>query len=193
MDMSKFLSELLRDTSKLSLAKLCGEARIGVKDAHDAAVAPESSSIQLMGPPGRIVLRCRYDLEVALKWSKARSESDKPIGKLEAIDLMREYTNLHAGTLSGLFDQVGIVMGMSLPLSTSNVAPKAAKSVTNLPGKKSYRFEWLLSDGSSSILCIAEVELGRSELIESVYDSLEKALKSEVARGAKGGGGVEFF
>lgn len=159
----------------------------------DGSINSLISSIMLWGGPGRIIIKSHFDLQTAAVWSAKGLGIENPeeMDEIVVTDFIREFSNLHAGYLRGLFEEHGLLFGISLPFI---MAGNSERTLQSLHGVRVEKTAWGLSDGEHGIICTAEIELLDSRAIEAVQPGLEGALAKEKSGEAQDDSGdVEFL
>jgi hypothetical protein len=190
MNLNDFLFWYLSETSRIRLAKHCREDHFQISSwdgslRDDGSVSDKISSIMLWGAPGRIVLKTHFALATANEW--AARAAGKPVEEIQeafAVDFMREFSNLHAGSLRGQLEAHGLLFGISLPFI---MAGNSERTLRELAGTKTATRGWLLTDGAHHVVCTAELEIADSKRLERVRGALEAAVVGETAAPADDG------
>lgn len=195
-----FLKHFLRESSRLRQTRHCRNLELTIEDCppqpNGASFSSDKeymSSIVLWGGSGRIKLKSYFDLDTAAAWaSRGLQVHESDLEDSIAIDFFREFSNLQAGYLRGVFESGGVQMSLSLPF----VASGASEDLFEIPVEgRVESITWRMSDGDRSIVCTAEVEITDAAAFLSAQPVLEEALKTDLRNLISGDtcGDVEFF
>lgn len=195
-DILSFLQRFLSETAAQRLRKHCRGMSVALlpwngETLIEDALADRTTSIMLWGAAGKMTIKAHFCLDTAVAWAAVglnRHEDD--VDDLVAVDFFREYSNLHAGYLRGVFEESGMLFGMSLPFVMPGEDEAVAREVRS---PKVWTGAWVLSDESRhKVICSCEIELTDLTGIEKARAKLEAALKLGETDSASDGD-VEFL
>ncbi len=176
-------------TLKTQLGELIRYASLSRLIIHAAASEIRVEASEPGFIPGRILgthmvlilvsgeaLRLAFKLHFEMKTAKALAsrifggDRATPITDGQAIDYIREYGNLIAGSVVTLMARYGIELGISLPLSTRGFYEVFADYTEKQHPIVSYADFWGLEVDGHEIHCSAHVEVMNREKLASLAD-----------------------
>jgi hypothetical protein len=149
------------------------------------------SEIYLTGPLGKIFLRVYFDLNQARRMAAetfGKAESD--VSDTLAMDFMREYSNLHAGSMRAVLERNSFGFDMSLPASPSTASSELKKLSRDASGQTNV---WMLTDGQTEIVCFAKIELNDDKPFRRALPELAAELHYAPGSSPKIQGDIDFF
>ena len=174
----ELVTNFVKATSRLRLLAHCRNLNISIDgwaDEDNEASQPLQqwvSAIQLWNNLGRITLKVHFNTATAVAWAACGlNKSKEQIEDDVAIDFMREYSNLHAGFLRGLFESKGIDFAMTLPFVTEDSHLQLRPATANFKAAS-----WTLTDGHYEIRYSVETEF--DDVLNA--DQVREVLLSEV-------------
>jgi hypothetical protein len=189
------VTNFVKATSRLRLLAHCRNLNISIDGwADEAGEASHPlhklvSSIQLWNSLGRITLKVHFDIETAIAWAASGlNKSKDQVESAIALDFMREYSNLHAGFLRGLFESKGIEFAMTLPFVNEDYHPRSRPATANYNTSS-----WMLTDGQHEIRYSVELEFDDALNVDLVREVLLSDEKEESDAEPNNEGLVEFL
>lgn len=135
--------------------------------------------ILVSGPGCRIVFKCFFSAEDVKKVAAnvyAKKPEDIPLR--QSHDFIREFCNLTAGGLVKLFGNQGVSLGISLPIIIRGFDDIFYDAVSD--SIQSYEDIWSVSDGDSSFVFGALVEIIDPEVFSNVNFNMPDETSDEV-------------
>lgn len=171
------LCELLRYASLSRLIIHAATSEIRVKASEPGFIPGKilGTHMVLILVSGE-ALRLTFKLHFEMKTAKALasrifgSNPDSPLADGQAIDYIKEYGNLIAGSVVTLMAPYGIELGISLPLSTRGFYEVFADYTEKNHPIVSYGDFWNLDVDGHEIHCSAHVEIMNREMIAGLAD-----------------------
>lgn len=135
--------------------------------------------ILVSGPGCRIVFKCFFSAEDVRKVAaNVYAKRPEDISLRQSHDFVREFCNLTAGGLVKLFGNQGVSLGISLPIIIRGFDDIFYDAVSD--SIRSYEDVWSVSDGSSSFVFGALVEIIDPNIFNNVNFNMPDETSNEV-------------
>lgn len=189
-----FFERMLKEISKNRLNKYCNGANVkldlNLKEDNRDVYGEEMSIIMLWGHIGSVVLKTHYTMQgakalAAIGMNKPASEIPSKVAR----DFLREYSNMQAGYIRGLFEKYSVLLGMSLPFSAKGEDEVIFKKIRD---PRSQVSKWSLQFGTFALTGSSEVFLPDPATIESIRNQLEKEVLED-SISTENDGDVQFI
>ena len=171
------LGELMRyaSLSRLIIHASASEIRIGASEpgfVPGRILGTHMVLILVSGEALRLTFKLHFEMKTAKALASRIFGGDRavPITEGQAIDFIREYGNLIAGSVVTLMARYGIELGISLPLSTRGFYEVFADYTEKQYPIVSYADFWGLEVDGHEIHCSAHVEVMNREKLASLAE-----------------------
>ena len=160
------VAEFVRHSAFLRLKNQADCPDVDVRTLADDFVpgrilANNMAFILISGDSVRITFKVHFNLATAknLAFRVFGGESAEDIPVRQAFDYVKEYCNLVAGNVVSLFENVGVDLGISLPLCTRGFYEVFSDYAENDYPVVTYSRFWRLQANENVIFCSARFEL----------------------------------
>lgn len=188
------IKKILQEISSRQFSKHCRDLKFRALELEnaplDAHAVERVSSILLWGPSGKLNFKVYFSFETAAHLiSRLGTTDENTIDDEASVDFMREYTNLNAGYMRGLFEKVGLRLGMTIPFVMGTSSEDVCKIAGLTDGKG---LVWRLAADDIDVICSIEFEnIDETRLLSSI-DRLQELLAQETLQ-TQAIGDVEFL
>lgn len=191
----EFLHGYLKESSKYIFSRYCRGTNLfltDIKKDSDNILSEEMSIILLWGTLGTIILKTHFNLDSANYFATGELKVLTDENKNMSRDFMKEFSNMQAGHIRGIFEENKIMLGMSLPFL---VLGKDEKLFRKIRDADSEIYLWKLEDENKNTLsCAVEFCLNDYLMLKNISSALQNDIeKNNSAERLEAEGDVVFL